>query len=193
MEHCLEEQQRIWPKGMPRGYAGTSCNGCGKANKITQRRGPTDWCDVAAGGGAAREPVAPQAAGRFRGIHQLFAMDQHLVSQRFLLRRVVVDPLRPGTTFPGQLNTEAFRDACEEYKVVSRPLNESATAYYMCALQPADLPHAAPRRHSFLRPARAGGVHERLQTSGRHTVRPQGCYELVAGLQYTGIVFMTSP
>ena len=78
--------------------------------------------------------------GRFRE-YQLLAMDQHLVSQRFLLRRVVVDPPCPGNAPSWPAQHRGGRDAREEYKVVR--LQRVGDGVLMCALQPADLPHAA--------------------------------------------------
>jgi hypothetical protein len=172
-EHkSLEEQQRIWPKGMPGGdsYAGTSCNGCGKANKITQRRGPTDWCVT-----LQQVVVGPHENPLRRRLQDVF--EEYTNYSRWINTSCLSDSYYdewwstrcgPGNaTFPGQLNTEAFRDACEEYKVVSRPLNESATAYsyeeYM---------------------AKTCDKWEAYCSTSR------GAMSSVAGLQYTGIVFM---
>ncbi len=198
-EHkSLEEQQRIWPKGMPGGdsYAGTSCNGCGKANKITQRRGPTDWCVT-----LQQVVVGPHENPLRRRLQDVF--EEYTNYSRWINTSCLSDSYYdewwstrcgPGNaTFPGQLNTEAFRDACEEYKVVSRPLNESATAYSYVRPPACRSPACRPAP-PFLPSARLAQEEYMAKTCDKweaYCSTSRGAMSSVAGLQYTGIVFMT--
>ena len=176
-EHKSLEQQRIWPKGMPGGdsYAGTSCNGCSKANKITQRRGPTDWCVT-----LQQVVVGPHENPLRRRLQDVF--EEYTNYSRwinasclgFLLRRVVVDPLRPrqrhlpGQSTPRRLETRA---KVQGRLTASQRVGDSVL---ICAPSAANLPHAA-HAHSFPPPgSRRRSTWQRLVTSGRHTVRPQG-------------------
>ena len=197
-EHkSLEEQQRIWPKGMPGGdsYAGTSCNGCGKANKITQRRGPTDWCVT-----LQQVVVGPHENPLRRRLQDVF--EEYTNYSRWINTSCLSDSYYdewwstrcgPGNaTFPGQLNTEAFRDACEEYKVVSRPLNESATAYSYVRPPACRSPACRPAP-PFLPSARLAQEEYMAKTCDKweaYCSTSRGAMSSVAGLQYTGIVFM---